>query len=192
ARRIDVDVASHHRTVDPILPELHRTLTDLTPMTPTIPLISTTTHPTTTTPTFNADHWIANLRNPVHFHHAITTASTHHATFIEISPHPLLTHAITETVESVRPGGEVRVAATVHRDTDETLTFHTQLATVGPPVTQGAQSGGGAGRLVDLPPTPWLHSRYWLATRSRGPGLTGAHPLLGLHVEMPAGGGHIW
>src|SRR6185369_5129184 len=87
---------------------------------------------------------------------------------------------------------EVRVAATVHRDTDETLTFHTQLATVGPPVTQGAQSGGGAGRLVDLPPTPWLHSRYWLATRSRGPGLTGAHPLLGLHVEMPAGGGHIW
>ena len=37
ARRIDVDVASHHPTIDPILPDLRSALTDLTPQSPTIP-----------------------------------------------------------------------------------------------------------------------------------------------------------
>ena len=41
ARRVEVDVASHHPTVDPILAELRDALADLKPMTPRIPLIST-------------------------------------------------------------------------------------------------------------------------------------------------------
>ena len=41
ARRVEVDVASHHPTVDPILAELKDALADLKPMTPRIPLIST-------------------------------------------------------------------------------------------------------------------------------------------------------
>jgi phthiocerol/phenolphthiocerol synthesis type-I polyketide synthase D len=41
ARRVEVDVASHHPTVDPILDELRAALADLKPMTPKIPLIST-------------------------------------------------------------------------------------------------------------------------------------------------------
>ena len=38
ARRVEVDVASHHPTIDPILPELRAALADLVPMTPKIPL----------------------------------------------------------------------------------------------------------------------------------------------------------
>ncbi len=41
ARRIDVDVASHHPTVDPILGELRAALADLTPQPPAIPVFST-------------------------------------------------------------------------------------------------------------------------------------------------------
>ncbi|MGE2716644.1 beta-ketoacyl synthase N-terminal-like domain-containing protein, partial [Mycolicibacterium litorale] len=37
ARRIEVDVASHHPTIDPILPDLRTALADLTPHPPTIP-----------------------------------------------------------------------------------------------------------------------------------------------------------
>ncbi len=37
ARRIEVDVASHHPTIDPILPELRNALADLAPTTPTNP-----------------------------------------------------------------------------------------------------------------------------------------------------------
>ena len=49
-------------------------------------------------PVFDADYWAANLRNPVRFSQAVAAAGADHATFIEISPHPLLTHAITDTL----------------------------------------------------------------------------------------------
>ena len=42
ARRIDVDVASHHPIIDPVLPELRTALAGLAPRTPTIPIITTT------------------------------------------------------------------------------------------------------------------------------------------------------
>jgi phthiocerol/phenolphthiocerol synthesis type-I polyketide synthase D len=191
ARRIEVDVASHHPTVDPILPELDSALRDLTPMTPKIPLISTTGH-TGAEATFDAGYWVANLRSPVRFSQAVASAGAEHSTFIEISPHPLLTHAIAESLESVTPGGGAHVGATLNRDNPETLTFHTQLAAVRPRVEHTAQSGRSAGRFADLPPTPWLHSKYWIADRSVGRGPTGAHPLLGVHVEMPSGRDHVW
>ena len=48
ARRIEVDVASHHPIIDPILPELRSALADLTPQPPTIPVLTTTQDHTTT------------------------------------------------------------------------------------------------------------------------------------------------
>lgn len=191
ARRVEVDVASHHPTIDPILPELRSALADLVPMTPKIPLISTTGH-TSGEPMFDANYWAANLRSPVRFSQAVAAAGADHSTFIEVSPHPLLVHAITESLESATSGGDVQVGTTVHRDTSETLTFHTQLATVRRPSIQTALIGDGAGRFVELPPTPWLHSKYWVGDRSVGRGPTGAHPLLGVHVEMPSGRDHVW
>src|SRR5574337_936126 len=145
ARRIEVDVASHHPTIDPILPELRSALADLAPQPPKVPLLSTTGHGGA--PLFDADYWAANLRNPVRFSQAIHTAGADHSTFIEISPHPLLTHAITESVRSVRPRGDVRVAATLTRKGDDTLTFHTQLAAVSPPPAEPAPFADG--RLAD-------------------------------------------
>src|SRR5271170_8383931 len=130
ARRVEVDVASHHPTVDPILAELRDALADLKPMTPRIPLISTVGQADGgAAPKFDADYWVVNLRNPVRFSQAVAAASENHTAFVEVSPHPLLTHAITGTLESARPRGGVQVAATLNRDNPETLTFHTQLAT---------------------------------------------------------------
>ena len=191
ARRIEVDVASHHPTIDPILPELRTALSYLAPNTPKIPLISTTGH-TGATPMFGADYWLANLRNPVRFSQAVAAAGAEHSTFIEISPHPLLSHAITETLAAATPNKNVHVGATVNRDNPETLTFHTQLAAVRPPVNGITPSNGSSGRLADIPPTPWIHSRYWIADRSVGREFRGAHPLLGMHVELPSGGAHVW
>ncbi len=188
ARRVEVDVASHHPTIDPILPELRSALSYLAPASPKTPLISTVG----TAPAFNADYWAANLRNPVRFNQSVTAAGTEHSTFIEISPHPLLTHAITESLTATRPGGDFRVVATVNRDNPETLTFHTNLAAVQPPLTDATESAPGAPRVADVPPTPWLHSRYWMASRPAGAQSAGAHPLLGLHVELPSGHEHVW
>ncbi len=185
ARRVEVDVASHHATVDPILTELRTALQHLSPVGPTIPVINTAEYPGGTT-LFGAEYWVANLRNPVRFSRAVAEAAADHSTFIEISPHPLLTHALNETLGR----RNARVSGTVNRDHPETLTFHTQLALVRPPVDRAAAERGDL--LVDLPPTPWLHTRYWMQTPSGGREFAGSHPLLGVHVELPAGTGHVW
>ncbi|HUL99272.1 MAG TPA: type I polyketide synthase, partial [Mycobacterium sp.] len=186
ARRVDVEVASHHRIIDPVLPELRAALADLAPMTPKIPLISTTGGHADT-PAFDADYWAANLRNPVQFSQAIGTAAENHSTFIEISPHPLLTHAITDTLESVTPNRRVLVTSAMNREQDQTLFFHTQLAAVGATV-----SGADGGRLADIPHSPWHHSTFWVADRSAMADLSSSHPLLGAHMELPSGRDHVW
>jgi phthiocerol/phenolphthiocerol synthesis type-I polyketide synthase D len=183
ARRVEVDVASHHATIDPILDELRDALAFLNPVGPTIPVINTAEYPPNTM-LFGADYWVANLRNPVRFARAVQEAVDDHGTFIEISPHPLLTRAIGETAK------KARVSGTVNRDHPETLTFHTNLALVRPPVN--TEPAGQRDLLIDLPPSAWLHSRYWMQAASVGREFTGAHPLLGMHVELPSGGGHVW
>ncbi|MCV7384525.1 type I polyketide synthase [Mycolicibacter longobardus] len=190
ARRVEVDVASHHPTVDPILGELRTALADLKPLAPKIPLISTVGQPGNV-PAFDADYWVHNLRNPVRFSQAVTAAAAAHATFVEVSPHPLLSHAINGTLESARPSGDSAVTGTLLRDQPEALSFHTNLATVAPPPAEAPQPDGGVGR-VDLPPRPWQHVRYWAAPVAANRHSADAHPLLGIHVELPSGHGHVW
>jgi phthiocerol/phenolphthiocerol synthesis type-I polyketide synthase D len=186
ARRVDVDVASHNPIIEPILPELRTAIADLAPGIPTIPIITTTYDKTGPAATFDADYWVANLRNPVRFAEAVASAATHHGTFIEMSPHPLLTHAITETLESAAPSRRARVTSAMNRDEDQTLFFHSQLAAIKP-------SGGAAdGRIVDVPHAPWQHIPFWVADRSGLGELNSSHPLLGAHMELPSGHDHVW
>ncbi|QZT54471.1 type I polyketide synthase [Mycolicibacterium sp. jd] len=189
ARRIEVDVASHHPTIDPVLPELREALAYLTPAAPKIPLVSTVGY-AGDAPMYSADYWAANLRNPVRFSQAVHDASAENSNFIEISPHPLLTHAISDTLAAQSTSRRYHVGATVNRDNPEPLAFHAQLAAVRPPAVQAPE--GTPGRLADIPPTAWQHSPYWMVDRSAGQGFSGAHPLLGLHVELPSGTGHVW
>ena len=181
ARRIEVDVASHHPIIDPVLPQLRSALSDLAPKPPTIPLITTTCEGPA--PSLDADYWAANLRNPVRFHQAITAASADHHTFIEISPHPVLTHAITDTLGEAN----AHTIGTLQRDTDDTITFHTRLACVGQTAPNGTN-----GRLADIPVTPWQHTQFWVADRSGMSDSVAAHPLLGVHIEVPSSRDHVW
>jgi phthiocerol/phenolphthiocerol synthesis type-I polyketide synthase A len=191
ARRIEVDVASHHPTIDPILPELRTALADLAPQSPTIPILTTTyDHTATGAIVFDADYWAANLRNPVRFSQAITAAGADHTIFIEVSPHPLLTHAISDTLEPAHHHS----IATLHRDTHDTLTFHTNLnttRTTHPPQTEHPPEP----RPI-LPTTPWHHTHHWTTTEERVGGARSAPTsgtLLGEHIAMattpPA---HLW
>ena len=157
ARRIEVDVASHHPTIDPILPELRSALADLAPTAPTVPIFSTVTDE----PTFDADYWVANVRQPVRFSQAVTAAGENHATFIEMSPHPLLAHAIAQTLTDIH---HHRIP-TLQRDTHDTHTFHTNrnaAHTVSPPATPHQPEPHPV-----LPATPWHHASHWI-TVSKG------------------------
>jgi acyl transferase domain-containing protein len=155
ARRVNMEVASHTALMDPILPDLRTALADLTLRIPTIPFLSTVADPTTA-PLLDAEYWVANVRNPVRFSQAVAAAAAEHATFIEVSPHPLLTHAISDTLG---PGHHHSIA-TLQRDTHDTLTFHTSLNathTTHPPHTQHPPGPHPA-----LPTTPWHHTRHWI------------------------------
>ena len=134
ARRVDVDVASHHPIVDPILEDL-RTRAGRAEARParrsrssSPPTNAPPTAPTSSTPT----HWVANLRNPVRFARAVATAGADKAIFVEVSPHPLLGYAIKDTLADTHHHN----LATLTRDANDTLTFHTNLNathTVRPP-----------------------------------------------------------
>ena len=160
ARRVNVDVASHHALMDPILPELKDALADLEPGFPVIPVISTV-EDAGETPEFDADHWVANLRRPVRFGDAVAAAGATHTTFIEISPHPLLTKAISDTLDDPAVGnGHHHSLPTLQRDANETVSFHTALNatfTARPPLREHPPEPH-----PELPNTPWRHTRHWL------------------------------
>jgi phthiocerol/phenolphthiocerol synthesis type-I polyketide synthase A len=156
ARRVNMEVASHSALMDPILSELHSALAYLTPKAPLIRFISTVAD-TITTPVFDADYWVANVRQPVRLTQAITTATADHTTFIEISPHPTLTRAITETLGDIHHHS----IGTLQRDTHDTLTFHTNLNsthTTQPPETPHPPEPHPV-----IPTTPWHHTRHWMS-----------------------------
>lgn len=157
ARRVDVDVASHHPIIDPILDDLRAELSGLQPKTPSIPLIVTTDgRPTDGSNVFDADHWVANLRNPVRFGRAVAAAGAERAIFVEVSPHPLLSHAIKETLA----GQHHHCLGTLVRDANDSLTFHTNLNathTVRPPKVPHPPHPW-----VPIPTTPWHHTRHWI------------------------------
>ncbi len=179
ARRIDVDVASHSPIVDPVLPELRTALADLAPQPPTIPVITTTG----AAPVFDADYWVANLRNPVRFSQAVAAAGADHATFVEISPHPMLTYAISDTLAEVHHHS----IGTLQRDTHDTLTFHTNLNATH--TTQLPDTDHPAGPHPVIPTTPWHHTRHWISPQviQRRDGMSVPGTQIGAGVVLPDG-----
>jgi phthiocerol/phenolphthiocerol synthesis type-I polyketide synthase B len=160
ARRVNMEVASHTALMDPILPELRTALADLTPEIPTIPFFSTVVEDTTLLdgkPLLDAEYWVNNVREPARLSQAITAAAQDHATFVEISAHPILTHAVNDTLESVTHHHSV---GTLWRDGDDTVSFHTNLNathTSHPPQTPHPPEPHPV-----LPTTPWRHTRHWI------------------------------
>ncbi len=153
ARRIEVDVASDHPIIDPVLPELRTALGNLAPQPPRIPVIATTG----AEPVFDADYWAVNLRNPVRFSQAVAAAGADHGTFVEVSPHPLLTYAISDTLAQVHHHS----IGTLARDTHDTLTFHTNLNATH--TTQPPNTDHPPGPHPVIPTTPWHHTRHWMS-----------------------------
>jgi acyl transferase domain-containing protein/acyl carrier protein len=172
ASRVNIEVAPHNPAMDALQPAMRAELADLTPRTPVIPIISTTYENLDTHPVFNAEHWATNMRNPVRFQqaiaHACSPAGGPNHTFIEISAHPLLTQAVTETLEDAHREGNFASIGTLQRDTDDTVTFRTNLYLADgatPPQTPHPPEPH-----PQIPTTPWHHTHHWFtAAETRTP-----------------------
>src|SRR5271169_5880906 len=156
ATRVNIEVAPHNPAMDALQPQMRSELADLTARPPTLPIISTTYEDLETRPAFDAEHWATNMRNPVRFQQAITAAGADHHTFIEISAHPLLTQAVSDTLYSVQHGSTYISIGTLQRDADDTIAFRTSLNT--------AHTTHPPEPHPNVPTTPWHHTRHWVDT----------------------------
>jgi phthiocerol/phenolphthiocerol synthesis type-I polyketide synthase A len=161
ARAMRVVGAGHSPQVEPLLPELTDALAEVRGGRPRVPVYSTVLDDPRGDGVFDAAHWAANLRRPVRLDRAVAAAAADgHTAFVEISPHPVLTGAVTDTV----PGA--LALGTLRRDADDAHAF---LSQVGALYTAGARLPLPPGRVVDLPAPRWRHVRHWWTDRRSGP-----------------------
>ena len=117
AKRIAVDYASHSPQIEAIRDELLQALSPISPTQSKIPFYSTLTGEWIATTELGPDYWYSSLREPVRFEEATRAAIKQHTkVFIEVSPHPVLAMAISETIESLgaseaRPNLDRRLAS---------------------------------------------------------------------------------
>jgi phthiocerol/phenolphthiocerol synthesis type-I polyketide synthase D len=160
ARVLDAAGAGHSPQVDPLLPELTAQLADIAPRPLVTRFYSTALDDPGAPHRCDAAYWAANLRRPVRLGPAVAAAAGDGLrTFVEVSPHPLVTRALEETVRHATGGAGV-ITGTLRRGADEAQTFHVQLATLavgGYPLPRQR-----SGTIIDLPPAPWRHEPYWM------------------------------
>ncbi len=110
-------------------------------------------------PELDAAYWYASLRETVEFDRAIRTLGEKgHGSYIEVSPHPVLTTAIGDSLEDRSPV----VVGTLRRDDGGVERLLASLAEGfmrGVAVDWSTVLGGG--ELVDLPTYAFQRRRYW-------------------------------
>ena len=200
ARRIPVDYASHSAQVEQIREELLDALHGITPVTARIPFFSTVTGAWEDTAGLDPEYWYRNLRQPVAFDAATRALLEQgHRVFVEVSPHPVLTVGMQETIDGSDHRGTA--VGSLRRDDGGLDRFVRSLADVyvhGVAVDWSAVFEGARPRRVQLPTYAFQREGYWLsAGRGAGgdPGDVGQarldHPLLGAMVTLADGQGVV-
>ncbi len=190
AKRVPVDYASHSPQVERIRERLLEVLAPIRPRPATTGFFSTVTGAWLDGTELDAGYWYTNLRRPVRLDTAVAALTDQgFRTFVEASPHPVLTMAI---------GGEdVTAFGSLRREEGGLARFHTSLAEAwvhGADVRWDDAFPGA--RRTELPTYAFQHERYWprlvAAGDASGLGLVSAgHPLLGAVVSLAGSGGTV-
>jgi acyl transferase domain-containing protein/NADPH:quinone reductase-like Zn-dependent oxidoreductase/NAD(P)-dependent dehydrogenase (short-subunit alcohol dehydrogenase family)/acyl carrier protein len=190
-RSVKVDVASHSPQMDVLRDDLAAALAELRPRPLSLRMRSTVSGELVRGDELNADYWVRNLRAPVLFSAAVARAIEAGQTiFLEISPHPILTHSIEENLrEQARDGVAI---PSLRRHEDER---HCVVDALGALHVHGRDLDWmhlypEGGQCIRLPTYAWQRERYWLGDEARPrysarpsrllPRVeSGTHPLLG-------------
>jgi acyl transferase domain-containing protein/acyl carrier protein len=162
ARLIPVDYASHSPAVQEVAEQLRTDLADIRPQQGRVRLVSTLTGDWVDPESMGAGYWFENLRQTVLFDPAVRVAvGAGHTTFVEISPHPVLTMPVTAILDDAGVAGHT--LGTLRRGEDDPTRLLTSLATaytVGLPVDLTRVVAETA--TVPLPTYAFDHQHYWL------------------------------
>ncbi|PHQ53338.1 hypothetical protein BLA24_02545 [Streptomyces cinnamoneus] len=199
ARRIrGADGAGHSAQVDTLRAHLLDVLAPVTPHPSAVPFYSTVYGEPVDTAGLDAEYWFLNARRPVEFERttrALTAAGFR--TFVEVSPHPLLSTPLQESADDV----DVAVVGSLRRDEGGPERFLASVAEAharGVRLDWSAVFAGQDARWTDLPTYAFERTHLWLhdgepAGDVASVGLDPAgHPLLGAGVELPDTGGYLF
>ncbi|MBN6052855.1 acyltransferase domain-containing protein [Nonomuraea sp. RK-328] len=195
-RRVASDVAFHSPHMEPLAVELAAATADLSFGAPRIPMYTTALADPRSTPVLDSAYWAANLRDPVRLTAATTAAAEDgYRVFLEISPHPVVAHSVTETL-SENGLEDVFVGTSLRRNQPELPTL---LVAVGTAHCHGVEVDWSRlqpyGGLAELPPYAWQHRRHWREAYAeddnRGHDVH-SHTLLGTGTSLAGSRTRVW
>ncbi|AOR30864.1 hypothetical protein BFF78_07175 [Streptomyces fodineus] len=194
ARRVNVDYASHSAQVEAIEAELLEALAPVEASSGRVPFYSTVTGGFLDTASMDAGYWYRNLRSQVGFEPAVRALiDKGMGCFVEVSPHPVLTMAVEETVEARDAVGRVAVTGSLRRDEGGLARFMLSLGqahVAGVRIDWQAVYAGTGAQRVDLPTYAFQREKYWLTPSAQGGDVAAAgldrmrHPVLAAAVEV--------
>jgi thioesterase domain-containing protein/NADP-dependent 3-hydroxy acid dehydrogenase YdfG/aryl carrier-like protein len=201
ARRIAVDYAAHSAQVEEIREELLEACAGIAPRSGEIPFYSSVTGGLLDTAELDADYWYRNLRETVRFEQATRGLLGEGCrTFVEASPHPVLSVAAQESAEA-DDLEDVSALGSLRRDEGGPRRF---LASLGEAWVRGVSVdwrvviGDAGASLVRLPTYAFQRRRFWVEAGPAGGGDLAAvgqaaaeHPLLGATVALADGRGWL-
>ena len=170
ARVLPFDYAAHGPQVGEVEQEILGALAGIEPRRARIPVLSAMTGEWLDGPELGAAYWYESLRAPVEFERSVRVlARSGHRAFIEVSPHPVLTGAIGETLEEAVSSltAEPAVTGTLRRGDGgpvRLLTSFAEAHTRGVSVDWAAVLPAAC--RVDLPTYAFEHKQYWAQSLS--------------------------
>uniref|UniRef100_UPI00117CDC01 type I polyketide synthase n=2 Tax=Streptomyces barkulensis TaxID=1257026 RepID=UPI00117CDC01 len=168
-KRLAVTVAGHSPHMDGILDAFREVARSLSYAPARIPVVSNVTGRIATDEELTSpEYWVRHIRATVRFADGIRTLSEEGVTtFLELSPTPVLTQAVTTTLEGARP--RPATVSALQQDRPEARTAVAALArlhTVGAVWDPSAVFPSGT-RPCDLPTYAFQRKRYWPAPAGR-------------------------
>ncbi|KJS57874.1 type I polyketide synthase, partial [Streptomyces rubellomurinus] len=194
ARKVKVDYASHSQQVEIIEADLRKVLAPVEPTSGRVPFYSTVVGGFIDTSVMDADYWYRNLRGQVGFEPAIRALIDNGTgCFLEMSPHPVLTMAVEDTVEAAEANGRVSVVGSLRREEGGLRRFATSLAEAhvnGVAVDWRAFFAASGAQQVQLPTYAFQRERFWLTPSASAGDASAAglgrveHPVLAAAAQL--------
>jgi len=201
AREIPVDYASHSAYMSVLEGPLAAALAPIEPRAGGGRFHSTLTGEPIDTAGLDAGYWYRNIRETVRFEPVIRQlVEQGYRAFVEVSPHPILTVAVGQTLEAVGVDpARVAVTGTLHRDQADRTAFTTARAVLHTRGVTVDWAGLAAGAPAHLPTYAFQPQRFWVEPPVVAAGdVTAAglvpvdHPLLSSAVRPADGTGWLF
>ncbi len=162
AKFLNVQVPYHSAKMEAIKEELFECLFDINARPAQTPIYLTGRTGVAEGPEPDTHYWWDNVRNSVRFNDAIhLLAKDGFSLFLEIGPHPVLSHSIKESMDVLQIPANILLS--IRRLEDESARFMQAVAmlhSLGYPIDwQGMYPGA---IITTLPTYPWKQDRYWV------------------------------